>query len=50
MTTFNIGIDTGGTSAEINIQVERVDLPNMDRQGSLIAATVTAECLSSPAI
>ena len=43
-------LSMGGTSAEINIQVERVDLPNMDKDRSLIAATVTAECLSSPAI
>jgi N-methylhydantoinase A/oxoprolinase/acetone carboxylase beta subunit len=42
-------ISMGGTSPEIRIEVERVDLPNMDKQRSLIAATVTAECLSSPA-
>ena len=30
--------------------VERVDLPNMDRYRSLIAATVIAECLSSTSI
>jgi N-methylhydantoinase A/oxoprolinase/acetone carboxylase beta subunit len=39
-----------GSSAEINVQVERVDLPNMDADRSLIAATVIAECLSSPSI
>jgi len=43
-------LSMGGGSAEINIQVERVDLPDMDRDRSLIAATVIAECLSSPAI
>jgi N-methylhydantoinase A/oxoprolinase/acetone carboxylase beta subunit len=42
-------ISMGGNSAEINIQVERVDLPNMDSDRSLIAATVIAECLSTPA-
>ena len=39
----------GGSSPEINIHVERVDLPNMDEERSLIAATVIAECLSTPA-
>ncbi len=43
-------ISMGGGSAEINIQVERVDLPDMDKDRSLIAATITAECLSSPMI
>jgi len=37
----------GGGSVEIDIQVERVDLPNMNLDRSLIAATVVAECLSS---
>ena len=37
----------GGGSAEIDIKIERVDLPNMDSERSLIAATVIAECLSS---
>lgn len=39
----------GGISPEINIHVERVDLPDMDEERSLIAATVIAECLSTPA-
>ena len=37
----------GGQSAEIDIQIERVDLPNTDSERSLIAATVIAECLSN---
>jgi N-methylhydantoinase A/oxoprolinase/acetone carboxylase beta subunit len=37
----------GGGSVEVDIQVERVDLPNMSSDRSLIAATVVAECLSS---
>ncbi|MGK0397872.1 MAG: N-methylhydantoinase A/oxoprolinase/acetone carboxylase beta subunit, partial [Gammaproteobacteria bacterium] len=36
----------GGGSVEVDIQVKRVDLPNMDLDRSLIAATVVAECLS----
>jgi N-methylhydantoinase A/oxoprolinase/acetone carboxylase beta subunit len=40
----------GGGSVEVDIQVERVDLPNMDSDRSLIAATVVAECLSSAQI
>lgn len=40
----------GGGSAEIDIQIERVDLPNTDSKRSLIAATVIAECLSSAGI
>ena len=40
----------GGGLAEIDIHVDRVDLPNMDPARSLVAATVIAECLSSPAI
>jgi N-methylhydantoinase A/oxoprolinase/acetone carboxylase beta subunit len=40
----------GGESVEVDIQVSRVDLPNMDSDRSLIAATVVAECLSSAQI
>jgi N-methylhydantoinase A/oxoprolinase/acetone carboxylase beta subunit len=40
----------GGGATEVNIQVERVDLPNTDSERSLIAATVIAECLSSAQI
>ena len=40
----------GGSSVEVDIQIERVDLPNMDLDRSLIAATVVAECLSSAQI
>jgi N-methylhydantoinase A/oxoprolinase/acetone carboxylase beta subunit len=40
----------GGGLAEIDIHVDRVDLPNLDPATSLVAATVIAECLSSPAI
>ena len=40
----------GGGSVEVDIQVERVDLPNMDSDRSLIAATVVAECLSNAQI
>jgi N-methylhydantoinase A/oxoprolinase/acetone carboxylase beta subunit len=40
----------GGGAVEVDIQVERVDLPNMDLDRSLIAATVVAECLSSAQI
>jgi len=36
----------GGGSVEVDIQIKRVDLPNMDLDRSLIAATVVAECLS----
>ena len=39
----------GGLAPEVDVRIERVDLPNMDLQRSLIAATVIAECLSSPA-
>ena len=39
----------GGSSPEINYHIERVDLPDMDQERSLIAATVIAECLSTPA-
>ena len=38
----------GGLAPEVEIRVERVDLPNMDLERSLIAATVIAECLSTP--
>lgn len=40
----------GGLLAEIEIKVDRIDLPQVDLARSLVAATVTAECLSSPAI
>jgi N-methylhydantoinase A/oxoprolinase/acetone carboxylase beta subunit len=40
----------GGGSVEVDIQIERIDLPNMDSDRSLIAATVVAECLSSAQI
>ncbi|MFT5224379.1 MAG: N-methylhydantoinase A/oxoprolinase/acetone carboxylase beta subunit [Polaribacter sp.] len=40
----------GGGSVVVDIQIERVDLPNMDSDRSLIAATVVAECLSSAQI
>ena len=40
----------GGEPAEIDIKVDRIDLPNADPSSSLIAATITAECLSSPSI
>jgi N-methylhydantoinase A/oxoprolinase/acetone carboxylase beta subunit len=40
----------GGGLAEIDIQIDRVDLPNMDPASSLVSATVIAECLSSPAV
>lgn len=43
-------IAMGGGSAEVDIQIERVDLPNMDEDSSLIAATVIAECLSTPIV
>jgi len=39
----------GGSNPKVDIRVERVDLPNMDEERSLIAATVIAECLSTPA-
>lgn len=39
----------GGSSPQVDIHVERVDLPNMEDDRSLIAATVIAECLSTPA-
>ena len=39
----------GGISPEVEIRVERIDIPNMDKERSLIAATVIAECLSTPA-
>ena len=39
----------GGLNPEVEIKVQRVDLPNMDAERSLIAATVIAECLSNPA-
>ncbi len=39
----------GGTSPLVDIRVERIDIPNMDEEHSLIAATVIAECLSTPA-
>ena len=42
-------ISMGGLAPEVDIRVERVDLPNMDLERSLIAATVIAECLSTPA-
>lgn len=42
--------EMGGGSTEVSIQVQRVDLPDMDRERSLIAATVTAECLSNPVL
>jgi len=38
----------GGNSVNINVDVERVDMPNMSPQNSLICATVIAECLSIP--
>jgi N-methylhydantoinase A/oxoprolinase/acetone carboxylase beta subunit len=43
-------IQMGGTNVEINTEIERVDLPNMDKEMSLIGATVTAICLSSPGL
>ncbi len=49
MTHFNIGIDTGGSNPKVDIRVEHIDLPNMDEERSLIAATVIAKCLSTPA-
>ena len=36
----------GGEEVEVDIQIKRVDLPNMDLNRSLIAATVVAECLT----
>jgi len=42
-------LSMGGLMPEVDIRIERVDLPNMDLERSLIAATVTAECLSTPA-
>ncbi|NNE62552.1 MAG: hypothetical protein HKN34_00585, partial [Gammaproteobacteria bacterium] len=42
--------EMGGGSTEVSIQIERVDLPDMDRTRSLIAATVSAECLSNPVL
>jgi len=39
----------GGNSANINLDVERIDMPNMRPEESLISATVVAECLSIPA-
>lgn len=38
----------GGNSAEIKVAVNRIDLPNMNAEASLISATVIAECLSIP--
>ena len=40
----------GGVSPEVEVNVERIDLPNMNSDNSLIGATVIAECFSSPAI
>jgi len=42
-------VSMGGLTPEVDIRIERVDLPNMDLERSLIAATVIAECLSTPA-
>jgi len=39
----------GGSSPEVDIRIERIDIPDMDKERSLIAATVIAECLSTPA-
>lgn len=39
----------GGNSVNINLDVERIDMPNMRPEDSLISATVVAECLSIPA-
>ena len=41
-------IEMGGGSTEVSIHIERIDLPDMDSERSLIAATITAECLSKP--
>ncbi|MFT5220572.1 MAG: N-methylhydantoinase A/oxoprolinase/acetone carboxylase beta subunit [Gammaproteobacteria bacterium] len=38
----------GGSEADIQIDINRVDLPDMDPKMSLISATITAECLSTP--
>jgi len=38
----------GGNSLAINLDVERIDMPKMEPQSSLISATVIAECLSIP--
>ena len=40
----------GGNSVNINLEVERVDMPNMSPENSLICATVIAECLSIPEV
>jgi N-methylhydantoinase A/oxoprolinase/acetone carboxylase beta subunit len=38
----------GGDSGQVQLEISRVDLPNMDEKLSLISATITAECLSLP--
>ena len=43
-------LEMGGSDPQIQVDVERVDLPNMDTDMSLIAATVIAECLSTPSL
>jgi N-methylhydantoinase A/oxoprolinase/acetone carboxylase beta subunit len=40
----------GGNSVNINLDVDRVDMPNMSPENSLICATVIAECLSIPEV
>ena len=39
----------GGEAVSTEVQVARVDIPNMNSDASLIAATITAECISTPA-
>lgn len=40
--------EMGGHDLRLDIDIQRIDLPNVDREQSLIGATVTAECTSIP--
>lgn len=38
----------GGESPRVEVQVDRIDLPDLDKDHSLVSALVVAECLSDP--
>ena len=40
--------EMGGHDLQTDVDVQRIDLPNVDEASSLIGATVTAECTSIP--